>query len=80
MCLRMHRAFEGGFPKDYRDQRDYQHTTVDAVLPLRRHWLITVSRHFDKVDKGEDHSGMLNALLKYLRYCASVGVYSEFHS
>ena len=42
--------------------------------------LITVSRRFGLLDKGEDDSGMLNALHQYLRYCASVGVYSELHS
>jgi hypothetical protein len=42
--------------------------------------LITVSRRFGLLDKGEDNSGMLNSLHQYLRYCASVGVYSELHS
>jgi hypothetical protein len=38
--------------------------------------LITVSRRFGLLDKGEDKSGVLNALHQYLRYCATVGVYS----
>lgn len=42
--------------------------------------LNTVSRRFGLLDKGEDDSGMLNALHQYLRYCGSVGVYSELHS
>lgn len=41
--------------------------------------LITVSRRFGLLDKGEDNTGMLKSLHTYLRYCASVGVYSEFH-
>jgi cytochrome P450 len=42
--------------------------------------LITVSRRFGLLDKGEDKTGMLKSLHKYLRYCASVGVYYELHS
>jgi hypothetical protein len=42
--------------------------------------LITVSRRFGLLDKGDDNTGMLKSLHSYLRYCASVGVFSELHS
>ncbi|QKX61811.1 uncharacterized protein TRUGW13939_08967 [Talaromyces rugulosus] len=41
---------------------------------------IAVGKRFGFLDKGEDTLGIFPSLHGYLKYCATMGVYSEFHS